>query len=102
YGAKLLQNLADAFNEEGLSYRNLNLYRQFYLVYPQISVYIPHFFQKYFGGIWQSPIAKFQLVDKEEDDIWQTPSAKLSNWVKEEDNSILQSPIAELQSVFYW
>ena len=99
YGAKLLQNLADAFNEEGLSYRNLNLYRQFYLVYPQISVYIPHFFQKYFGGIWQSPIAKFQLVDKEEDDIFQTPSAKLSNWMKEEDNSILQSPIAELQSI---
>jgi len=98
YGAKLLQNLAEAFNEEGLSYRNLNLYRQFYLVYPQISVYIPHFFQKYFGGIWQSPIAKFQLVDKEEDDIFQTPSAKLSNWMKEEDNSILQSPIAELQS----
>lgn len=80
YGAKLLQNLAEAFNEEGLSYRNLNLYRQFYLVYPQISVYIPHFLQKYFGGIWQSPIAK------------------LSNWEKEEDNSILQSPIAELQS----
>jgi len=80
YGAKLLQNLADSFDEEGLSYRNLNLYRQFYLVYPQISVYIPHFFQKYFGGIWQSPIAQ------------------LSNWEKEEDNSILQSPIAELQS----
>lgn len=80
YGEKLLQNLADSFDEEGLSYRNLNLYRQFYLVYPQISVYIPHFFQKYFGGIWQSPIAK------------------LSNWEKEEDNSILQSPIAELQS----
>ena len=95
YGEKLLQNLADSFDEEGLSYRNLNLYRQFYLVYPQISVYIPHFFQKYFGGIWQSPIAKSQLVDKKEDNIRQTPSAKLSN--SKEDNSILQTVSAELQ-----
>jgi predicted nuclease of restriction endonuclease-like (RecB) superfamily len=98
YGEKLLQNLADSFNEEGLSYRNLNLYRQFYLVYPQISIYIPHFFQKYFDGIWQSLIAKSQLVDKEEDDIWQTPSAKLSNSEDEKDNSILQTLSAELQS----
>ena len=30
-GAKLLQNLADGYNENGLSYRNLRLYRQFYL-----------------------------------------------------------------------
>lgn len=60
YGAKLLQNLADAFDEEGLSYRNLKLYRQFYNTYPQISAYIPYFFQKYFGEIGQSPIAQFK------------------------------------------
>ena len=54
YGAKLLQQLADGFNEDGLSYRNLKLYRQFYLTYPQINKYIPQFFQKYFGAIWQS------------------------------------------------
>jgi predicted nuclease of restriction endonuclease-like (RecB) superfamily len=97
YGAKLLQNLADAFNEEGLSYRNLNLYRQFYLVYPQISIYIPHFFQKYFGGIWQSPIAKLSNWEKEEDNsILQSPIAQLSN--SENDNSILQTLSAELQS----
>lgn len=66
YGAKLLQNLADVFDEEGLSYRNLKLYRQFYKTYPKISVYIPHFFQKYFSSIGQSPIAQFQLIDKEE------------------------------------
>jgi hypothetical protein len=38
YGAKLLQNFADGFNENGLSYRNLRLYRQFYPVYPQIHI----------------------------------------------------------------
>lgn len=40
YGAKLLQNLADTLAEDGLSYRNLKLFRQFYQAYPQISVYI--------------------------------------------------------------
>ena len=88
YGAKLLQNLSDSFDEEGLSYRNLRLYRQFYLVYPQISIYIPHFFQKHFSSIWQSPIAKLQFNEKEDIGIWQTLSAKLSN--SEKDNVILQ------------
>jgi Uncharacterized conserved protein len=54
------------------------------------------FFQEYFSSIGQSPIAKFQLVDKEEDEIWQTASAKLSN--SEKDNVILQSLIAELNT----
>ena len=88
YGAKLLQNLSDSFDEEGLSYRNLRLYRQFYLVYPQISIYIPHFFQKHFSSIGQSPIAKLQFNEKEDIGIWQTLSAKLSN--SEKDNVILQ------------
>lgn len=76
YGAKLLQSLADAFDEEGLSYRNLKLYRQFYNTYPQISAYIPHFFQKYFGEIWQSPIVKLQFPEKEDVGIGQTLSAQ--------------------------
>jgi predicted nuclease of restriction endonuclease-like (RecB) superfamily len=114
YGEKLLQNLAESFDEEGLSYRNLNLYRQFYLVYPQISVYIPHFFQKYFGGIWQSPsaklgnsekdnsilqssIAELQSPEEENVGIGQSPIAQLGN--SENDNSILQTVSAELQSI---
>ena len=36
YGKKLLQTLAEKVNQKGLSYRNLNLYRKFYLVYPEI------------------------------------------------------------------
>jgi hypothetical protein len=59
YGTKLLQNLADGFKEEGLSHRNLRLYRQFYLTYPQIGDCILEFTQKYFGQIWQTLSAKF-------------------------------------------
>ncbi len=95
YGAKLLQSLADAFDEEGLSYRNLKLYRQFYNTYPQISAYIPHFFQKYFGEIWQSSIVKLQFPEKEDVGIGQSPIAQLGN--SEEGNVILQSLIGELQ-----
>src|SRR5690554_6426604 len=79
YGEKLLQNLADSFDEEGLSYRNLNLYRQFYQVYPQISVYIPYFFQKYFSEIWQSPIAELQFVDKEGFEVESSVMAQLDD-----------------------
>jgi len=76
YGAKLLQNLADGYNENGLSYRNLRLYRQFYLTYPQINTYIPQFTSKYFGEIWQSPIAKLQAPVNEYAKIRQSPIAE--------------------------
>ena len=36
YGGRLLQTLAEKLNQKGLSYRNLNLFRKFYLVYPEI------------------------------------------------------------------
>jgi len=36
YGKKLLQSLANNLNQRGLSQRNLNLFRKFYLVYPEI------------------------------------------------------------------
>jgi predicted nuclease of restriction endonuclease-like (RecB) superfamily len=76
YGAKLLQNLADGCSEDGLSYRNLRLYRQFYLTYPQISKFIPQFLQKYFGTIRQSPIAKLQFTGNKDDENWQSLIAK--------------------------
>ena len=37
YGDKILQTLADNINREGLSFRNLKLFRQFFLAYPQLS-----------------------------------------------------------------
>jgi predicted nuclease of restriction endonuclease-like (RecB) superfamily len=77
YGAKLLQNLAGSFNNEGLSYRNLKLFRQFYMEYPQVEFYIPEFLQKHYGEIWQTPSAKLQLPEFQSTVIGQTPSAQL-------------------------
>lgn len=36
YGAKLEQTLAEKLDRKGLSERNLKLFKQFYLAYPQI------------------------------------------------------------------
>lgn len=58
YGEKLLEQLARNLHEEGLSFRNLKLFRQFYLAYPQIG---------------QTVIAQFK------DKIGQTPSAQLKS-----------------------
>jgi len=45
YGEKLLQNLAERLNEDSYSYRNLNLFRQFFLTYLHLSNYIRQFLQ---------------------------------------------------------
>ncbi len=98
YGAKLLQNLAENLNEDGLSYRNLCLYRQFYLVYPEISVYIPQFIKKHIGKIWQSPIAKLQLTNNKEDIAIRTASAQLQS-LKNDAAEVGQTVIAKLGKV---
>jgi predicted nuclease of restriction endonuclease-like (RecB) superfamily len=76
YGAKLLQNLADGFDEDGLSYRNLNLYRKFYNCYPQIGIYVPKFLEKHFSQILQSPIAESQFTENKSIGNWQSVIAK--------------------------
>lgn len=43
----------------------------------QINKYIPQFFQKYFGTIGQSSIAKLQLIDNSETPIGQSLIAQL-------------------------
>ncbi|GHT49484.1 hypothetical protein AGMMS49982_03050 [Bacteroidia bacterium] len=84
YGAKLLQNLSNGLNEEGLSYRNLRLYRQFYMLYPQVMDYLPVFFQKNIS-IGQPVIAQLKSIGNENVTIWQSPIAKF----KEQDISLL-------------
>lgn len=37
YGARTLQNLAERLNSKSLSYRNLKLYRQFFLEFPSLA-----------------------------------------------------------------
>jgi hypothetical protein len=63
YGEKLLESIAEVLNESSLSYRNLRLYRQFFLTYPQLNQPILFFLQKnnLFSSIWQSVIAKLQM-----------------------------------------
>lgn len=36
YGEKILETLAERLRGEGFSYRNLRLYRQFYLTFPEL------------------------------------------------------------------
>ena len=79
YGEKLLQNLADKLNEDGFSYRNLKLFRQFFTLYPQLSDYI----RKY-----------LQLPDYENIGILQSVIAELEN----ESSSIGQSLIAQFKT----
>ena len=92
YGVKLLQNLANEYKEEGLSYRNLRLYRQFYMVYPQIKNHLPYFNKKYFcediSPIWQSPIAKLQSPIYEDNTIWQSLIAKSDTTTETESKNI--------------
>jgi len=79
YGEKLLQNLADKLNEDGFSYRNLKLFRQFFTSYPQLSDYIRKYLQlpDYENiGILQSVIAE---LENESSSIGQTVSAQFKN-----------------------
>lgn len=67
YGEMLLERLAEDLNQPSLSFRNLKLYRQFYLTYPQIWHSVTAIFK--LGQIGQSPIAQlktpyFQIARK--------------------------------------
>ena len=43
YGERTLQALAEKIGQDGLSYRNLKLYRQFYLAVPELSSSVSRF-----------------------------------------------------------
>ena len=43
YGERILQSLAERLGDEGLSYRNLKLYRQFYVAFPELGVCVSRF-----------------------------------------------------------
>jgi hypothetical protein len=75
YGAKLLQNLAEELNEDGLSYRNLRLYRQFYISYPQVGSYLPVFFQKN-TQIGQPVSVQLQLLENSGTTLQNIPEKK--------------------------
>ena len=78
YGESVLKNLSSCFNEDGLSYRNLRLYRQFYLTFPSLGNSVVAFI-KSSNQIWQSPIAKLQSSDFQQEIIGQSLIAKSSS-----------------------
>ena len=75
YGAKLLQNLSERLNKQGYSYRDLRLYRQFYLEFGQLSQPIRDYLRTSLAN-WQSPIANLIGSESQSKGIWQSPIAK--------------------------
>lgn len=71
YGKKLLENLAKQLNSKGLSFRNLKLFRQFYLEFSQLSEPIKLYLVsqpntlKLSNSIGQSLIAQLQSTDNQ-------------------------------------
>lgn len=57
YGEGILKNLASRLNEDGLSYGNLKLYRQFYISFPNLGNAIASFISTN-AAIGQSVIAQ--------------------------------------------
>jgi predicted nuclease of restriction endonuclease-like (RecB) superfamily len=76
YGERLIDKLAESLDDEGLSGRNLKLYRQFYLVYPQIGHTLPALLNSE-PSIWQSVVAQFHSSENQEFIIMQSPIAQL-------------------------
>ncbi|WP_418698122.1 PDDEXK nuclease domain-containing protein [Bacteroides sp.] len=62
YGEMLLKNLADKLKGDSFSYRNLKLYRQFYVTYKTLSIPIKEYFMQHLS-IGQSEIAQLQISD---------------------------------------
>lgn len=81
YGEKLLQRLAESLNKSALSYRNLRLFRQFYLTYPQIGMEIPmqlNILGFNINQIGQSATAQLQEAQNQLVTIWQSATAKFN------------------------
>lgn len=87
YGAKILETLAERLKEDGLSYRNLRLYRQFYLTFPELLDEVKGFIMANLQ-IWQPLVAQLQGVENDKVAIWQPVVAK-------SQGQILQPTVAE-------
>lgn len=80
YGIKLVDNLADRLNEKGLGNRNLKLFRQFYLAYPElfpVVAQLAKLSQIPFFEIMQLPTAPFNLQENNDSEIVQLATAQL-------------------------
>ena len=81
YGEKLLQTLSEKLNRRGLSYRNLRLFRQFCLDFPEIWQLLTAKSPNFSLPILQDIISVFknqtQTIDNQDFPNWQLPTANL-------------------------
>lgn len=94
YGEQVLRELAKRLKSPGFSFRNLNLYRQFYLAYPQFANLIADYLQT--ASIMQSLIAQLQLPDNQSFEIGQPLVAKSSEPVLKRAVSEFSPPAEKL------
>lgn len=97
YGDKLIEEIANALNVKGLGARNLKLFRQFYLVYPQIGSTIPTVLAKLgFSATINFDDLKLQSAVNETNGIVHSGNAQFKSY----ENALSVSPheIIELLS----
>ena len=78
YGERTLQVLAEKIDQDGLSYRNLKLFRQFYLAFPELSSCISDFLLSD-SRIGQPVIAQLEESVNKSDTIRQSAIAQSMN-----------------------
>lgn len=77
YGDQVLKSLASKFNEEGLSYGNLKLYRQFYKAFPELGSSIAHYLLNS-PEISQPLVGQLQTLENKKDSIGQPLVSQLN------------------------
>ena len=100
YGERILQSLAERLDDEGLSYRNLKLYRQFYLAFPELGVGVGQFLLSQLS-IGQPVVAQLQSNENELIRIWQPVVAQFKESEKREVYDDLISPDQVFNSLSY-
>lgn len=100
YGERILQSLAERLDDEGLSYRNLRLFRQFYLAFPELGTSISHFILSQ-SSIGQPLVAQLQSAENEPNNIWQPLGAKSNSLESREEYNDLIAPEQVFGSLSY-
>lgn len=82
YGEKILETLAERLRGEGFSYRNLKLYRQFYLTFPELFGEVKGFLMENLQ-IGQSVVAQLQTIDNKKLTIGQAVLAQSQGQIQQ-------------------
>lgn len=102
YGERTLQALAEKIGQDGLSYRNLKLFRQFYLAFPELSSSISRFLLSD-SRIGQPVIAQLEETVNQLDTIRRSAIAQSVNkeLISPEEvfSSLSYTHIAQLMSI---